>query len=273
MTMTSNRVTTTMPTADSASYSIELTDVSKRFTRKKAEVIALDEVDLSVRPGEFLSLVGPSGCGKSTLLRIVAGLIPASDGTVGLGQQEVTAPRDDVGIVFQAPVLLPWRTVLDNVLLPAQVSGGRKERRALRAKAEDLLAMAGLGDFLDAHPGQLSGGMQQRVSICRALVRNPRVLLMDEPFGALDAITREQMADELLRIWSEVGTTVLFITHSIPEAVYLSDRVAVMSSRPGRITEVYDVEIPRPRDSSTYAHPTFAWLTTELRDAIERDHV
>ncbi|MQA81597.1 MAG: ATP-binding cassette domain-containing protein [Streptosporangiales bacterium] len=224
---------------------------------------------MSIRAGEFLSLIGPSGCGKSTLLRIIAGLIPPSIGSVTVDGVPVEEPRDDVGIVYQAPVLLPWRTVLDNVLLPLQVARIRVRQEHVD-RAKELLTVAGLDGFFDRRPSELSGGMQQRVAICRALIREPRVLLMDEPFGALDAITREQMGAELLRIWQEVGTTVVFITHSIQEAVFLSDRVAVMTARPGRLALLVDIDLPRPRDAETYELPVFAEWSAQLRQAIGR---
>jgi NitT/TauT family transport system ATP-binding protein len=244
--------------------------VAKRFPSDRGAVDALAGVSLSLERGEFVSLVGPSGCGKSTLLRIVGGLIPASEGSVAIDGAPVRAPRDDVGIVFQRPVLLPWRSVLGNVLLPLDIA--HEKARGSLDRAQGLLDLVGLQGFARSLPGQLSGGMQQRVAICRALIRSPQILLMDEPFGALDAITREQMGVELLRIWSEVKGTVLFITHSIPEAVFLSDRVAVMSSRPGRILEVVDVPLPRPRTLAMLGDPTLAALSTRLRTLVEAGH-
>ncbi len=217
--------------------------------------------------GEFISLVGPSGCGKSTLLRMLAGLIPPSDGEIRVAGEPVREPRPDVGIVFQQPVLLPWLTVIDNILLPVKIS--RQKDRTYRERAEQLLALVGLEGFGDRLPWQLSGGMQQRAAICRALILEPRVLLMDEPFGALDALTREEMGFELLRIWSEVGATVLFITHSISESVLLSDRVFVMSRRPGRIIKQVDVGIARPRGVDSFRDPEFTELAAELRGSIE----
>jgi NitT/TauT family transport system ATP-binding protein len=208
-------------------------------------VAALASVDLEVHPNEFVSLVGRSGCGKSTLLRILAGLVPASGGTVEIGGRAVTGPRRDVGLMFQRPALMPWRSVIENVLLPAEILG--LDRRAARRDAADLLELVGLAGFERQRPWELSGGMQQRVALCRALLHEPDVLLMDEPFAALDALTREELSLELQRIWSERRTTIVFVTHGIAEAVVLSDRVAVMTPRPGRIARVVDVAAPRPR--------------------------
>ncbi|MCB0162129.1 MAG: ABC transporter ATP-binding protein, partial [Caldilineaceae bacterium] len=211
---------------------------------------------LAVGGGEFISLVGPSGCGKSTMLRVVAGLRPATSGTILVDGVPVTRPIPKVGMVFQAAVLLKWRTILDNVLLPAELAGLNPRR--YREQARELLALVGLGDFTGKRPGELSGGMQQRVSLCRALLLDPPLLLMDEPFGALDAMTRDDMNLELLRVWgeatgSEGRKTILFVTHSIPEAVFLSDRVVVMSPRPGRIADIVDIDLPRPRSVETRA--------------------
>ena len=249
---------------------IELRGLTKRFATGEGEVLALTEVSLDIEQGEFISLVGPSGCGKSTLLRILAGLIPATGGTASVAGRRVTRPRPDVGIVFQSAVLLPWRTVLDNVLLPVDVS--RHRSAADRNRANELLELVGLEGFAARYPWQLSGGMQQRVAICRALMMEPALLLMDEPFGALDAITREEMGVELLRIWSGVGATVLFITHSIPEALFLSDRVAVMSSRPGRVVDVVHVPIPRPRSIDVLSTSTLNELASRVRGRIEAGH-
>ncbi len=214
-------------------------------SREGTEVEALAGVSLHISPGEFVSVVGPSGCGKSTLLRILGGLIPPTAGAVLFRGEPVVHHKRDIGIVFQNSVLLPWRTVLQNILLPVDVR--RLDRVAHRRVALELLAMTGLEGFVNKYPNELSGGMQQRVSIARALVYNPSILLMDEPFGALDAMTREHMNVELLRIWRESRKTVFFITHSIPEAVFLSDRVLAMSPRPGRIVEETRIDLPRPR--------------------------
>jgi len=246
---------------------IQIRDVAKSFRVDDGEVEALSSVALSLERGEFVSLVGPSGCGKSTLLRILAGLIAPSQGQVLVDGEPVSAPRSDVGIVFQQPVLLPWLTISKNVTLPARIaraSGANYEQRA-----EQLLRLAGLEGFGGRSPWQLSGGMQQRAAICRALILEPSILLMDEPFGALDAITRDEMGIELQRIWAQVGATVLFITHSIPEAVLLSDRVVVMSRRPGRIIESLEVNLKRPRDLDTYQDPAFTEMTAHIRRTIE----
>jgi NitT/TauT family transport system ATP-binding protein len=225
---------------------IRIEGVSKRFaTASGPPVQALDEVDLELGENEFVTLVGRSGCGKSTLLRIVAGLIGASTGRVLLGGREVTAPRPDVSLMFQRSALLPWRSVIDNVLLPVEVL--KLDRRASRSRAEELLALVGLEGFEGRRPYELSGGMQQRVALCRALIHDPAVLLMDEPFAALDALTREELSLELQRIWSEHRKTILFVTHSIQEAVLLADRVIVMTPRPGRIAADIHVDLPRPR--------------------------
>src|SRR5947209_8866493 len=210
-----------------------------------------------------MAIVGPSGCGKSTLLKMVGGLLPASSGEITIAGKRVDGPPDNIGIVFQAPVLLAWRTVIDNVLL--QIDMRRLSRKEYLPKARALLDLTGLGDFARKLPWQLSGGMQQRASICRALVHDPALLLMDEPFGALDAMTREKMNLELQRIWSETKKTVLFITHSIPESIFLSDRVLVMSERPGRIAAIYPVPLPRPRKLSIMGTPDFAALAQTIR--------
>jgi NitT/TauT family transport system ATP-binding protein len=217
---------------------------------------ALLDVDLAIAEGEFVSIVGPSGCGKSTLLRLIAGLMPATSGTVRIDGKTVKGPITDVGIVFQKPVLLDWRTALDNVLLQPELRG--HDPRRFRERACDLLSAVGLSGFEDVYPRQLSGGMQQRTSIARALVHDPSLLFMDEPLGALDALTREQMRLDLEELWRATGKTVLFITHSIDEAVLLSDRVVVMSPRPGRVEHVIPIDLPRPRGLDARKHPHFA---------------
>jgi NitT/TauT family transport system ATP-binding protein len=217
--------------------------------------------------GEFVTIVGQSGCGKTTLLKILAGLLPRSSGTVSLRGQPVDGPSRDIGVVFQDPVLLPWRTVLDNVMLPVQVLGLDRVRFGERARM--LLGLVGLTGFEDKYPHELSGGMRQRVAIARALVHDPSLLLMDEPFGALDAMTREAMNLELLRIWQESGKTIVFITHSIPEAVFLADRVIVMSARPGRIQQIVDVELPRPRDLDMMASDEFGVYSRKIRHLFD----
>jgi NitT/TauT family transport system ATP-binding protein len=242
---------------------IAIDGVAKTYRTADGPVESLKPLTFAIGEGEFMAIVGPSGCGKSTLLKMVAGLLPASAGSIALNGVPVNGPPDNVGIVFQSPVLLAWRTVLDNVLL--QIDMRRLSRADYLPKAEALLAMTGLADFARKLPWQLSGGMQQRASICRALVHDPTVLLMDEPFGALDAMTREKMNLELQRIWYETRKTVLFITHSIPEAVFLADRVLVMSERPGTIAAIYDVGLPRPRSLAMMGDPAFVGLTQTIR--------
>jgi NitT/TauT family transport system ATP-binding protein len=246
---------------------IEVAGLDKIFVTVRNERIhALQDISLGVGEREFVTIVGPSGCGKSTLLKLIAGLLPASAGRIAVGGKPVTAPRIDIGIVFQNPILLPWRTVMENVLLPAEVQG--RPMGAARARARELLAMVGLAEFEDKYPMELSGGMQQRAAISRALLCDPDILLMDEPFGALDAMTREQMNLDLQRIWREAGKTVVLITHSIPEAVFLGDRVIVMSPRPGRIVRVIDVPMPRPRPIDVMGEPLFGRLTGDIRKLL-----
>ncbi len=246
---------------------ISLRDVSKTYRTRQGDLVhALDAVTLEVRDEEFVSLVGPSGCGKSTLLRVVGGLTPPSAGVVRVRDAEVREPFPDVGIVFQSAVLLPWRSVLDNVLFSIEMLGRRRESH--RAQAMALIELAGLGGFEQRYPWELSGGMQQRVAICRALVHDPGLLLMDEPFGALDAMTREEMGFELLRIWEERRKTILFVTHSIPEAILLSDRVVVMTPRPGRLARVLEVGLPRPRTADMEFDPRFREAAEEIRRLI-----
>jgi NitT/TauT family transport system ATP-binding protein len=231
---------------------------------------ALSGIDLDIVRGEFVSLIGPSGCGKSTLLRVIGDLIEPTTGTVEVnGKPAARARRDrDYGMVFQAPVLFDWRTVEDNVKLPLELMGRSARERTDRAR--EMLELVELGDFLKHHPYQLSGGMQQRVAIARALAFEPAILLMDEPFGALDEMTRERMNSEVLRIWEATGTTIVFVTHSIPEAVFLSSRVVVMSARPGRITEVIDIDLPRPRGFATREDPRYFEKVTAVREALRR---
>jgi NitT/TauT family transport system ATP-binding protein len=248
---------------------VRIAGVNKTFSRGDEVVTkALEGIDLDITRGEFVSLIGPSGCGKSTLLRIVGDLTSPSSGTVVVnGKTAERARRDrDYGMVFQAPVLFDWRTVEDNVKLPLEILGQDSATRTARAR--EMLELVELGDFLKHHPYQLSGGMQQRVAIARALVFQPSILLMDEPFGALDEMTRERMNSEVLRIWEQTGTTILFVTHSIPEAVFLSSRVVVMSPRPGRITKVIDVDLPRPRNEDTRETRRYFELVTAVREAL-----
>ncbi len=242
---------------------IAVRDLSKHYSTRDGRITALLDISFAVREGEFVAVVGPSGCGKSTLLKLLAGLMPPSTGEAVLGGTPITGPRRDIGVVFQSPVLFPWRTVLDNVLLPVDVQGLDRQRH-LQA-AINLLALVGLREFERRYPWELSGGMQQRVAITRALIHGPALLLMDEPFGALDAMTREHMNLELQRILLEERKTVLFITHSIPEAVFLADRVLVMSSRPGRILDDVRVQIPRPRPLDVMSAPAFGEYVRAIR--------
>jgi NitT/TauT family transport system ATP-binding protein len=242
---------------------IEVAHVAKTYVTADGPVESLRPLTFAIDDGEFLAIVGPSGCGKSTLLKMVAGLLPASSGEIRVGGERVDGPPDNVGIVFQSAVLLAWRTVLDNVML--QIEMRRLDKSTYLPKAKALLHLVGLDGFERKLPWQLSGGMQQRASIGRALVHDPAVLLMDEPFGALDAMTREKMNVELQRIWFETKKTVLFITHSIPEAVFLADRVLVMSERPGTIAAIYDVKLPRPRSLRVMSQPEFGELTQTIR--------
>jgi NitT/TauT family transport system ATP-binding protein len=226
-------------------------------------IVALQNLDFTIGRGEFVTVVGPSGCGKSTLLKIMAGILASGSGSLTLCGTAITGPSRHVGVVFQAPVLLPWRTVLENVMLPIDVQ--RRGRAAHLERARGLLHMVRLDGFENRYPAELSGGMQQRVGIVRALVHDPDLLLMDEPFGALDAMTREQMNLDLLRIWADSGKTIMLVTHSIPEAVFLADRVIVMSPRPGRIIDVISVGLPRPRRLSMMSTPEFGALTEAIR--------
>jgi len=240
--------------------------VEKVYGGRTGARVALQPTSLQIDEGEFVSILGPSGCGKTTFLKIVAGLIPASAGQVSIAGVPVTEPPDEVGVVFQAPTLLRWRTVLDNVLVPAEARG--LSRRRYEPVAHDLVRLVGLDGFADHYPRELSGGMQQRVALSRALLLDPRLLLMDEPFGALDAMTREEMNLELQRIWVERAKTVLFITHSIDEAVFLSDRVVVMTARPGRILDTLVIDLPRPRTIHARRHPHFVEYVDRLRTLI-----
>ncbi len=245
---------------------IAVQGLSKHYLGGAAPVIALSDIDFTIGRGEFVAVVGPSGCGKSTLLRILAGLNPPTAGRASLAGSAITGPRRDIGVVFQQPVLFPWRDVLGNVLLPADVQKLGRER--LRERATQLLAMVGLQGFEARLPNELSGGMQQRVALVRALIHDPALLLMDEPFGALDAMTREAMNVELQRIWMERRKTVLFITHSVGEAVFLADRVLVMSPRPGRIVDTLTVGFARPRSLDVMNTPEFGVHVQRIRRAL-----
>ena len=243
---------------------ILLQGVGKTFSRRDgSKVDALSAIDLSAAEQEFVTIVGPSGCGKSTLLKILAGLSRPSSGRVMLNGVQVSGPRRDVGIVFQSPVLLPWRTALANVMLPITIY--RQPPAPALRRATALFDLVGLTGFEKSYPNELSGGMQQRVAIARALIHEPRMLLMDEPFGALDALTRQMMNFELTRIWDADRKTVVLITHDINEAIFLGDRVLVMSARPGRIVETIRVDLPRPRDVSVMADPRFVTHTTHIQ--------
>jgi NitT/TauT family transport system ATP-binding protein len=242
---------------------IELSSVSKTYRTRDGDVPSLKPIDFTVLEGEFLAVVGPSGCGKSTLLKMIAGLVPPTAGEIRIEGNPVLKPNRDVGIVFQNALLLPWRTVLGNVMLPIDMK--RLSKREYASRAQQLLATAGLAGFEKKMPWQLSGGMQQRAAICRALIHDPKIMLMDEPFGALDAMTRERMNLELQRIQTETRKTVFLITHSIPEAVFLADRVLVMSERPGSIAAVYEVPIPRPRSIEAMSDPVFVQLAQAIR--------
>ncbi|MGI6877212.1 ABC transporter ATP-binding protein [Microbacterium sp. gxy059] len=256
--------TASLATAETA---VSVDDVEITFSSKRSRVTALTDVSLRVEPGEFVAIAGPSGCGKSTLLKAVAGLTLPSAGSVHLRGQHVTGPRQDIGYVFQRAALLEWRSVRGNILLQAEMRGmdGAEAKR----RTDQLIEMTGLTGFEKALPHELSGGMQQRVSLCRALLHEPQVLLMDEPFGALDALTREKMNVELNRIWAETGTTVLLVTHSVAEAVYLASRVVVMSPRPGRIIEEHHVDLPRRRGyAETLADPEFHRVSSRVRELL-----
>jgi NitT/TauT family transport system ATP-binding protein len=244
---------------------IEVRGVSKHFA--DAGVTALEEVSLSIAPGEFVSLLGPSGCGKSTLLRCIAGIEVPSSGSVAVNGKAVREPPEGLGMVFQRDALLDWRTVADNLMLPIDFRNG--DRRAARLRAESLIALTGLQGFESRYPVQLSGGMRQRVALCRALVDDPVLLLMDEPFGALDALTRDQMNIELQRMWLGEHKTVVFVTHSITEAIFLGDRVVVLTPRPGRIADVIDIELPRPRRLAVRAGEKFLGYATHIRKLFE----
>ncbi len=252
----------------SGAPAIACLSLSKTYdTMEGGTVVALEQIELTVPAGAFLSVVGPSGCGKSTLLKLLAGLIPATTGEARLFDRRIAGPSLDVGVVFQAATLLEWRSVLENVMLPIDVLG--LDRRVGRERALMLIKMMGLDGFERKYPGELSGGMQQRVAIARALVHDPGVLLMDEPFGALDAMTRETMNLELQRIWRESGKTIILITHSISEAVFLGDRVAVMTPRPGRLIDLIDVELTRPRELAIMGTAEFGGIVNHIRQVLD----
>jgi NitT/TauT family transport system ATP-binding protein len=243
---------------------VELSAVTVRYHSKRSQTTAVDDVSLSVEPGAFVTIVGPSGCGKSTLLKVVAGLVKPTSGTARLQGQQVSRPQKEIGFVFQRAALLDWRGARKNILLQAEMRGMNPDLAATRAT--ELMELTGLTGFERALPHELSGGMQQRVALCRALLHQPPVLLMDEPFGALDALTREQLNTELNRIWRETGTTILLVTHSIAEAVFLGTRVVVMSPRPGRVVREFDIDLPREREyAQVMSDERFERLAAEVR--------
>ena len=246
---------------------VRFAEVGQIFGEAERAIVALNDVTFDIARNEFLAVLGPSGCGKSTLLRLIAGLIRPTSGGVEIYGLPVVEPRDEIGIVFQRPTLLPWFDVLNNVTFPMRHKYGRVTPQE-RARAHELLALVGLADFANKRIDELSGGMQQRVAIARALLLDPDILLMDEPFSALDALTRDEMSFELLRIWSLKPKTVLFITHSIPEALLLADRIIVMTARPGAVREIINVDLPRPRSMATLSDPTFHALANHIREQL-----
>ncbi|GAC1324919.1 MAG: ABC transporter ATP-binding protein [Chloroflexota bacterium] len=260
----------TGPRHSSSGGAIEITGVAMRFATPGGSVQALDSISLHVHAREFVSLLGPSGCGKSTLLRLVSDVLTPTRGRIDVGGRTPERARKErtFGFVFQDATLLAWRTAIQNVLLPLEISG---DTRGGRGRAADLMDLVGLRGFEDAFPWQLSGGMRQRVSIARALITSPQILLMDEPFGAVDEITRERLNVELLRIWEATGTTIVFVTHSSPEAVFLSDRVVVLTPRPGKVRLELPIDLPRPRDPAIKETVEFAHYTGALRRALTSD--
>ena len=254
--------------ADAGVPVVALTGVTQTFVSGDGRrTTALQDVGMTLRRNEFVSVIGPSGCGKSTVLRLIAGLLRPTAGTVSIHGQPVTEPRDEIGVVFQRPTLLPWLTVLENIVFSMRHKHGHVSP-AERARALELLQTVGLSEFGSRLPAELSGGMQQRVAIARALLLDPDILLMDEPFSALDALTRDEMSLELLRLWTERPKTVVFVTHSIPEALLLSDRIVVMSARPGRVSRIIDVALGRPRGLHTLADPLLHSLANEIREQV-----
>ena len=251
---------------------IRIEGVNRTFTRDGKTVTALSDVSITVAPGEFVVLLGPSGCGKSTLLNIIAGLLPATSGMVEVGGRPVTGIPPQIGMMFQKATLLPWRTIRENIALPVQIAQGRKAARAAQARVDDLLDLVGLKGFGDQWPNELSGGMQQRAAICRMLVTNPEILLLDEPFGALDEFTREHMNMQMLDLTHRLGRTAVLVTHSISEAVFLADRIVVMSARPGRVAGVVDVRLPRSRTPAITTSPEFQSYVEQARQVLPDGH-
>jgi NitT/TauT family transport system ATP-binding protein len=241
--------------------------VSKSFETAQGSLLALAYIDLAVRAGEFLCIVGPSGCGKTTLLQLLGGLLPPTEGQVLLRGQPLTKPPSEIGIVFQKPNLMPWRSVLANVMLPLQIMG--VPEREAKKRGEETLGLVGLREFEQAYPKELSGGMEQRVAVARALVQQPYLLLLDEPFGALDALTRERLNTELLRLWQQQNFTAIMVTHNIREAVFLADRVLVLSPRPATVSAGFEIDLPRPRPKGIEYSEAFGALAYEIRQAIK----
>jgi NitT/TauT family transport system ATP-binding protein len=254
-------------TTQASETHISISGVSKAFETRNGTVQALQNIDLTIQKGEFVSVLGPSGCGKSTLMMLLSGLDTVTTGRIMVGKKHIDRPNPDAGIVFQQDVLLEWRSALQNILIQAEIR--KSDMAEASERARQLLKMVSLQDFENAYPKELSGGMRQRVSICRALLHKPPLLLMDEPFGALDAMTRDQLQIDLLRLCAEADMTVFFITHSISEAIFLSDRVVVMSPRPGRIEKVIDIDLPRPRRLAMREDPRFVDYTSELTDIFK----
>lgn len=255
-----------------AAPAVSVQSASVTFHSDAGRVDALQGVDLDIRPGEFVTLIGPSGCGKTTLLNVIAGLLPPTEGRVDVAGAPVVGPPPEVGMMFQKSVLLDWRRIRDNVLLPVEISDGPGAAKRARGEADRLLASVGLNGFGRSYPKELSGGMQQRAAICRMLISDPDVLLLDEPFGALDELTREDLNVQLSRIIEGTNKAALLVTHSIQEGVFLSDRVVVLSSRPGRITAIIDVDLPRPRDLEVIKSAEFNDLAAAVRTALEDSH-
>jgi NitT/TauT family transport system ATP-binding protein len=267
--MAESRPLKAVPVASETRPVYHIERLSKTYARNS--LVALSDVNITIRKGEFVSVIGSSGCGKSTLLKIMAGLIPPTTGRVVLEGRPVVGPRPDIGMMFQQPTLLLWKTALENIVLPIGIREGRSAARAARERAMELLTLVGLKDFAHVYPGELSGGMAQRVAICRMLVANPAVLLLDEPFSALDELTRDFMNMELQRICSERGATAFLVTHSLAEAVILSDRILVMKPRPGHIVEDVRIDLPRPRTLEMINTPHFGQIVAHIRDLLGRE--